>query len=218
MKILYIEDDFIDRKNMQWLCSNFSMVELSIVEDFEAAQAFLETNKVDLILTDRRIGNQSFHEFPQLWLHAPYYVVSNTVFKEKNLELEPKDYLQKPLVQSTLEAIFSPKPKVDMPNMEYFEQLPSSEMAIEMKALLIQELEKGKKTIPTVLDNDNNQLLRSVHNLAGKFSFLGMEKTFYLCREIESLLENGKTVDTLVRDLLDSIEVSLAFLNKDRKG
>jgi HPt (histidine-containing phosphotransfer) domain-containing protein len=199
---------------MQWLCSNFPEVELTIVRNFEKAQVFLEEHGVDLIFTDRRIGNQSFHEFPQLWFYAPYYVVSNTIFKEKNLELEPKDYLQKPLVKSTLASIFSPKPKVDLPKMDYFEQLPSSEMATEMIQLLIEELEKGEKTIPTILNNENNLLSRTVHNLAGKFSLLGMEKTFYLCREIESLLENGKVVTTLVQDLQDSISESLKFLKQ----
>jgi len=218
MKILYIEDDFIDRKNMQWLCSNFPEVELTIVEDFELAQAFLNENEVNLIFTDRRIGNETFNEYPQLWLHAPYYVVSNTICKNKKLELHPLDYLQKPLVNSILEEIFQPKPnKVDLPNMSYFEQLPFPEMVTEMKQLLIAELEKGQKLIPSILNNENNELSRTVHNLAGKFSILGMENTFYNCREIENLLKDGKPVTNLVQDLLSSINVSLEFLNTSNK-
>ncbi len=121
------------------------------------------------------------------------------------------------MVKSTLDAILHPKPKVDQPNMSYFDQLPSPEMATEMKKLLVEELEKGRLTIPKVLDNENNQLSRAVHNLAGKFSLLGMEKTFFLCREIENLLENGNSIDTLVQDLLNSINVSLAYLNSQNK-
>ena len=218
MKILYIEDDFIDKKNMEWLCRNFPKVELCILNDFEEASNYLEKHKPDLIFTDRRIGNTDFSKFSHLWENIPYYVISNTIFKEKELLKEPIDYLQKPLVHSTLESIFNQNaPKFDEPNMDYFKDFPSPKLVSEMKELLIEELLNAQKKIPAILDDKDNQLSRTVHNLAGKFSLLGMEKTFNLCRTIESLLKDGKPINTLVQDLLSGIEVSLTYLNTQKK-
>lgn len=217
MKVLYIEDDFIDRKNMEWLCRNFPQVELHIVNNFDKASEYLENHKPDLVFTDRRIGNTTFAEFTHLWQNVDYYVLSNTVFKEKDLYKEPIAYLQKPLINSALEGILNKsKPKVDEPNMDYFNLFPNEELANEMKELLEEELLNAQQKIPNILDNEDNELLRVAHNLAGKFSLLGMEKTYNLCREIESLLRNGKSVSTLVQDLQKGIETSLVYLNAQK--
>ena len=216
MKILYIEDNLIDRKNMEWVCRNFSNVELTILKKFDGIEAYLSDNQPDLIFTDRRIGSSDFSSYAHLWSNTPYYVISNTIFESKNLETAPLGYLQKPLTKSVFEGLLFEKEAVkDDPNMDYFAQIPDEELQKEMKSLLIEELESARDRIPII--DSLEELTSKIHNLAGKFSLLGMEESFNQSKELEHLLRKGEESKELLDKIVQSAEKGIEFLKKQNK-
>ena len=107
VQVLYIEDNLIDKRNMEWVCSNFDDIALTITDDLDQLPTILKENSFDIIFTDRRIGSANFADFVPLWNKIPYYVLSNSTYLEKGLEPQSIRYLQKPLIQSTFEKIFT---------------------------------------------------------------------------------------------------------------
>jgi len=69
--------------------------------------------------------------------------------------------------------------------------------------------------IPKVANTDRKQFIHLVHNMAGKFSILGMKRTFELGRRLERLLKNGGSDTDLTKELLTRLEVGIAFLEKE---
>jgi hypothetical protein len=212
MNILYIEDDELDQKNMEWICSYFSDVKFVIVDDFDDVSEVIAKQSFDLVFSDRNVEMSQFSEYVHLWETIPYYVLSNTVFEEE-VTPQPLKYLQKPLTKTVFEEIINgDKEILDIPNLSYFEQIPTEELKIMMKDLLLKELIKAKEDIPIYINTDTKQLIRTIHNLASKFSILGMENTFHLSKKIETELRNDKAVGGLIDDLLKRINLALEYL------
>lgn len=166
-RILYIEDDEIDRRNMEWICSYLPKVELLILDDFSELERGLQF-KPDLIITDRYIDDNCFSEKLAFWIGTPYYVLSNSVVENLDLRQQPIEYLPKPLAKSKLEEVVknaqasnapntdknvatsghSDQPNLkDLPNLAFFDQIPNAEMRDTMLALLLTELVNAYKDI-----------------------------------------------------------------------
>ncbi len=213
VQVLYVEDNLIDKRNMEWVCSNFSNIALTITDDLDQLPDLLKEISFDIIFTDRRIGSANFAGIVPLWGKTPYYVLSNSIYLEKGLEPQPISYLQKPLIQSTFESIIN-KGVVPLndPNLDYFEQFPNEEFKVKMKELLKEELENALVKIPEAQKNDSSELILLIHNLAGSFSILSMKDSFAICKETEKRLRANENADELIVEILSNVKHSIQFV------
>ena len=217
--LLYIEDDFIDAKNMEWVCDHFEQVSLQIVDSFEQAKNVLATQEFDLVITDQNVHQDKLKEQLSLFENKTFYVLSNAVSIDAKVTAIAKGIIKKPLTKDKIANLLGiTKPIDDNPNLSYFKVIDNPEAKTEMLLIIQNELENAKEQIPDLVAENNSETLKNlVHKLASKFSVLGMQATFELVAELEKELKNGTIPLEKVSFLERQIANALTFLNQEKE-
>jgi len=219
IRLLYIEDDFIDAKNMEWVCDHFEQVSLQIVDSFEQAKNVLATQEFDIVVTDQNVHQDTLEERLCLFENKTFYVLSNAVSVDAKITALAKDILKKPFTKDTMANLLGIQQQVDdNPNLNYFKVIDNPEAKAEMLLIIKRELENAKEKIPVLVADDDNETLKNlVHKLASKFSVLGMEVTFKHVLELEKELKNGTIPLEKVNFLERQIANALLFLTQEKE-
>lgn len=216
-QLIYIEDDAIDIKNMQWLCDQIGAVEVHIVQHLETLETYLKRYSVDLIITDQFIENIHFSEYIHLFKSVEYMVLSNSdILHEEQLAYQPKQILSKPLYLNVLQKIIHSNKTIDpqeIPQTSYLETISNPKMKQQIIDLLILEFDRAQKQLPRWIKEKNyHEIKHMSHKISGKFSILNMKNTYELARSIDRELNKGVFDRSKATELHKKIELVLSSL------
>lgn len=215
--ILYLEDDAIDIKNMQWLSQQIDTIQLHILEDLSEVDTFLQSHTIDLIITDQYVQHSHFSEYISAFKNIPYVVLSNSdLEKSAVLTSQPIIVLSKPLYLSAFEELCIKKEvnSVEQPTDEYFDTITDISMKNEMLKLLTEEFKNAVTQFPKLIAQQQTREARNlIHKLSGKFSLLKMKQAYNSSRNLEKELANGIFNTTKATDLLQKIKQVSTYLD-----
>ncbi|PCE62558.1 Hpt domain-containing protein [Sediminicola luteus] len=214
--ILYLEDDPLDIRNMQWLAEQNPGIMLHIVTDFESCKAYLASHRVDLLILDQFIHGEHYAKHPGLLNVTPYIILTNGSLQPSFLKEKPPLVLPKPLTLSDFEKLvgFTPD-QAERPSLQNFDSIDNQKYRAEMLDLLQNEFKTALERIPIAVDHNKLGELRDiVHKLGGKFAFLQMKRTHTLTRTLEKHLAKGQLDTQQVFDLTEAISHALSILPK----
>jgi HPt (histidine-containing phosphotransfer) domain-containing protein len=214
--ILYLEDDPLDIRNMQWLAAQNPGIKLHIVTDFQSCKLFLDTHRVDLLILDQFIQGEHYAKHPELLNGTTYIVLTNGSLQPSFLKEKPPLVLPKPLRLSEFENLVGLVPdQVELPSLKNFETIDNPKFRTEMLQILQQELQNALEKIPVAVDKGKTIELRDiVHKLGGKFAFLQMKSTHALAKSLEKRLTNGHIDANQLLELMNAISHALNILPK----
>lgn len=219
IKLLYIEDDFIDHKNMEWVCDHFPTVSLQIVNSFLDAKKKLEDQQFDLIITDQNVHQVKLEEELGLFKDQRFYVLSNAISVHATTASLVQGILKKPITKVEMAGLLGvPIQDNDHPNFNYFKVIDNAEVKAEMLQIIQNELESAKEKIPVLVARKDIETLKYVvHKLASKFSVLGMKTTFEHLKELENELRSGTMTLEKITFLEHQITVALSLFSTQEK-
>ncbi len=220
IKILYIEDDQLDKRNMDWVCSNIETDSIEVFHaiDFKEAKTILVQNTIDYIITDQYIEEKCYTEHEEdLLKDYPYYVLTNSINPTIKNQYPPQKIFIKPFVKKQLYEILEySENQYDEISLSYFDQFETSPELQEKMLHIIQEEFQDFlfKTDHTTLEPI--QLATLLHKLCSKFSLLGMEKTYCLVKETENAIRETDTIDfKALSTIKERIKNVLLFLENN---
>ncbi|APD07890.1 hypothetical protein UJ101_02390 [Flavobacteriaceae bacterium UJ101] len=221
MTILYIEDDALDKRNMEWVCSNIETPSIHIIHtmNFQEAENILQSNEIDFIITDQSIDHEYYTSYENLFQNHTYYVLTNNINEKLKSNHKPQKKFTKPFVKEHLHEILHLPQKQDSINLNYFEQFSASpKLQFEMLSIIINEFQNTLNKIDT-LTQQPTELASLLHKLCSKFSVLGMEKTYQLVKKTEESIINTQTIDThSISIIKQELKSALLFLKNNTKN
>ncbi len=217
-KILYIEDDELDAMNMKIICNTFSDVKLEIADNF-AHLKHTNSIKPSFIITDRKVGLDTFESYIDSLKKYPYFVLSNRVDFNNKLNHAPIKYFSKPFTKDKLKEVLSKiSHQENQANFNYFDVFEDENIKREMQNLLYNELKDANRFIPIEIEKEDYLALENrIHKLSSKFSILGMEHTFTIAKEIEKKLRQKCMDKTLLDTFIIDIKKAITFCNLNLK-
>lgn len=222
VQILYIEDDQLDKRNMDWVCSNIEPNTVKILHalNFKEAKAILSEKSVDYIITDQYIQDECYHEHEESLLKDyTYYVLTNSINPSIKNVYPPKKTFIKPFVKKQLYEILEPcKIQNDEINLNYFDQFESSPELKEKMLNLIKEEFQDFLVKTNTSNLESKQVVALLHKLCSKFSLLGMEKTYTLVKDTENAIRNSNIIDIeSLNKIKHQLKTVLIFLENNTK-
>ncbi len=219
MKFLYIEDDEIDIKSCKMLCSGLEDVQVDIVDDFEKASHLIAERTFDFVISDQRLGLDSFEEFWHQLLGLPYFILSNSPNENyRNLLQPPLEMYNKPITGNTiLEMMQRVKALEPSPNLEYAEMITGGDKQLlsEMVFILKRQFEEGRQRLPDLQKNNEiEEIIQVVHKLISKFTVLSMEDSFSFFNRVEKCLRDNIELNPYAyKRLVSDLERGNDFIN-----
>ncbi len=219
MTLLYIEDDQLDKRNMDWVFSNMEnsdSFKVIHVSNFDEAINISKSTSIDLIITDQSIGEQNYAEVAYFLKDYPYYVLTNNVNPNIKAKYPPKAFFTKPFIKDNLLQILNIKEKPNQINLDYFKQFSTSpQLKKEMLEIVYKEF-KNALTQIDVLKKTPKDLAALLHKLCSKFSILGMNQTYKLVKSTENkIIEKQNTEDLPLKEIQTQLKEGLIFLDKN---
>lgn len=218
MNILYIEDDIIDIKNCQLIFSKNTDHTITIAENFVMAIDIVNQEEIDLVISDGRIGMDTFLDYWNEFFGLPYFVLSNHPDPEIfNLSQPPIGVYQKPIKKEQLDEILSSiNTGNQVPNLSYAEDISGGDPAIikEMLDILIKQFQDAIEKIPYLYKNkQQEELIQLIHKLIGKFSVLSMKDSFSFFNLVEKYLREGFELKTFAYNrILSDLTIGIDFM------
>ncbi len=221
MTLLYIEDDQLDKRNMDWVFSNIEnsdSFKIIHVSNFDEAINISKLNSIDLIITDQSIDEQNYAEVDYFLKDYNYYVLTNNVNPNIKAKYPPKAFFTKPFTKDYLLEILDIKEKINQINLDYFEQFSANpQLKKEMLRIVHKEF-KNALTQIDVLKDTPKDLAALLHKLCSKFSILGMTQTYKLVKSTENkIIEKQNTEGLPLKEIQTQLKEGLAFLDKNLK-
>ncbi len=219
MKILYIEDDVIDQKNCQIILNQKEDINLTVVDQFEKAFDFISKEKIDVLISDQRVGMDHFKDHWHQFLGIPYFIVSNSPDENLNTLLQPPLQLfQKPFQVEHSDNIVKKMESLKAePNLSYAENITEGapDLLTEMVFILKSQFEEGIDKIPYLYEKKNTEeLIQVVHKLISKFSVLSMSESFSFFNRVEKCLRDQLTLNNFAyKRLVTDLQEGLNFIN-----
>ncbi len=214
--ILYIEDDTLDIRNLEWLADQVDHVQLTICQSFEKVASILSANTIDLIITDQYVKADHYSNYLSHFKQLDYIVLSNTTdLKKSTILYPPLKSFKKPLTLDVFKSLFEANSSQKVASKyDYFDTITDEEYKERLISLLKSEFENVLLAVPKLLNDNNLEEIRQiVHKVSSKFSLLQMKEPFDLARNIEKEL----TIDVLSNDkiqlLLENTETAFTYLN-----
>lgn len=215
--ILYVEDDALDTRNLEWLVDQTDHVKLTTCQSFDDVASILNTNTIDLIITDQYVKTDHYSDYLKYFNQLDYIVVSNTTdLKNGNLLYPPIKSLKKPLTLDTFKSLFELNTSdQDAPEADYFDTISDEVQKQKMINLLKREFENVLNALPQLLNENNlEEIKHLVHKVSSKFSLLQMKETYDLARNIEKEL----TIDVVSNDKIQLLLENTASAFKHLKS
>jgi len=213
--ILYIEDDGLDIRNMEWLTDQLDTVQLTVSQTFESISSILKSTKIDLVITDQYIKNTHYADYLKHFQDIKYIVISNTSdIKQEGLLYPPLRTLQKPLTLDLFKSLFKENhPTQDQPKDDFFDTISDANQKKKLISLLVKELDTLFKELPRLQGENNiDEMKHLVHKVSSKFSLLQMKETFELARTIEKELTIDIISQEKIQLLLENTTTALTHL------
>jgi len=220
VRLLYIEDDFIDKKNMEWVTNHFDDISLQIKASFTSAQSILEQEHFDLIISDQNVEQEQLIDYLHLFKNKEFYVLSNSVSIDDVIVEKAKGIIKKPLTIGEFRELLgtNEQEETDTPNLNYFKIIDNPEAKAEMLGIIERELQNANTEIPKLVAENKPEALKNlIHKLASKFSVLGMETTFKQVVALEKELKNGSMPAQKIDQLNNQIATALMFLTSEKE-
>jgi CheY-like chemotaxis protein len=200
IRLLYIDDDDIDRMALSRLLRKFEEIELTAVSTIdEARQVLQKKDDFDLIITDYHFGIVRLEEFAHEFGQKPFFVLSGKEDIEDELGLRQAGMIKsyrKPISLEQIRQIIDwfsgdsetsevvPEPFGD----SYLDHLTDGDN--EFKRNLLTKLSDELGLVISQLkvfekQQDVNEFLLLVHQLKYKTTLLDAEHSLAICREAE---------------------------------
>ena len=215
MHILYIEDDALDIRNMEWLVDQMNEVQLTVSSTFDSVDSVLKHHTIDFIITDQYINQTHYSDYLSTFEKKNYVVLSNTKNVEKEgLLYPPLQTLQKPLSLDIFKSLFSDNhPTLKAHKNDFFDTISDEGQKKKLIALLSEELDTVLTKLPRLLgENNMDEMKHLIHKVSSKFSLLQMKETFDLAREIEKELDVDVISKEKIKLLLQNTTTALTHL------
>lgn len=225
-KILYIEDDLVDKRYLQRSVRNNPNIELITASNIEE----VVDDNFDIIISDENLGGITAKDVIAHFKNDKIVVV--TGFLEENLIQEYKNLgalacFEKPFeIESIIDVLTNNKTTVNhiQPDFTFLNQLAQGDedFVNEMMDIFIEEVPIEIEKIQNSFADKNYKTVSAVvHKMKSKLRILGFTELFNTADEIETLIFNNEIgshlndkVQILIKEaLVAAKEVQIANSN-----
>nr|WP_119977410.1 two-component sensor histidine kinase BarA [Shewanella algidipiscicola] len=225
LSVLAVDDNPANLKLIDTLLREL-VTHVAVANNGKAAVEIAKSRHFDLIFMDIQMpGIDGFSATKQIREHSlnrntPIIAVTAHAIAEERERINQSGmngYLPKPIDEAALkEVINSWKVR---PKFTHFEQQTlnwelcltqanqKANLALEMLQMLLDSLPETRNQLTLALDTlDAKAMLAHVHKLHGASCYCGVPTTQRLCKEIESSLKNGASVEEVEPEILELLD------------
>jgi CheY-like chemotaxis protein len=230
MKLLYIDDDDIDRMAVSRLVRKIPDIEFTAVENLEQALPVIqEKGAVDVILSDFHLGIITLPEFAEKFDFIPFFVLTGKDKIEDEIQLRRLGMIggfAKPVVQEQLQHILdwfngdgdaAQEVEAEKYGQSYLEHLTQGDQAF--RHILLKKLSEELVSVQEQLQKlahqpDRQLLLLLVHQLKYKTTLIDAESTLKWCKDLEKRFRDEVSegdIRTAISDLSTEVNSMQSF-------
>ncbi|MCE9678076.1 two-component sensor histidine kinase BarA [Shewanella sp. AS1] len=225
LRVLAVDDNPANLKLIKTLLDEL-VTQVNVCDNGQSSVEIAKQRSFDLIFMDIQMpGTDGFSATKQirehsLNRHTPIIAVTAHAIAEERERINNSGmdgYLPKPIDEAALRGVIN-RWKV-RPKFTHFDQHTLNwdlcltqannkvSLALEMLQMLLDSIPQTRSNLTDALEQLNNQaMLAIVHKLHGASCYCGVPTTQRLCREIESALKKGLTIDEVEPEILELLD------------